>query len=308
MDMLQVGRGMSYDEDKSHFSMWAMMASPLLLGNDLTTMSDETLEIVSNKEMIDINQDVAGIQATKVKKDGNKEVWVKPLGSKNGNEKAVAFFNRGNKATDITTSLQDIGLTSIETVRDVWEHKDIEPFKESYTVNVPAHGIVVLRVSGEPGPIVESIQIEAEASGNKITSPARIVNNSSFSGGKSVGWLGKGGALQINNIKSDTETAAKLKIYFMAGEPRNLMMSVNGEEPQTLSGLKSADWSSVGSITVDIHLKAGNNTIKFFHDTEYAPDIDRIVIEINEKNYDIIDKLILTAQDKLDSAIVGDKD
>ena len=307
MDMLQVGRGMTYDEDKSHFSMWSMMASPLLLGNDLTTMSDETLEIVSNKEMIDINQDVAGLQATKVKKTGDKEVWVKPLGSKNGNEKAVAFFNRGSTAADITASLQDIGLTSIETVRDVWDHVDIEPFEDSYTVNVPAHGIVVLRVSGEPGSIIETTEIEAEASGNTIISPGKIVNNNAFSGGKSVGWLGKGGALQFNNINSDVKTTAKLKIYFMAGEARNVMMSVNGGTPITLSELKSADWSSVSSTTVDIDLNEGNNTIKFYHDTEYAPDIDKIVIEVNKNNYDEIDKVILNAQSKLGSAVVGDK-
>ena len=307
MDMLQVGRGMSYDEDKSHFSMWSMMASPLLLGNDMTKMSKETLEIIKNKEIIDINQDVAGLQATKVKKTGSQEVWLKPLGSKNGSEKAIALFNRGSQAADITVNLSDIGLTSIENVRDVWAHKDLQPFNDSYTASVPAHGIVVLRVSGEPGSISTNIEIEAESSSNTIGSPARIVNNNAFSGAKAVGWLGKGGTLQINNINSDVKGKAKLKIYFMAGEARNLMLSVNGGNAITLSGLKSQDWSSVASTTLDIELNEGNNNIKFFHSTEYMPDIDKIEIEIYRKNYDVIDKAILDGQSKLDAAVVGNK-
>ena len=79
MDMLQVGRGMSYDEDKTHFSMWAMLNSPLLAGNDLRTMSKATIEILTNKEIIALNQDTAFKQAQNIISDGNIEVWQKTL-------------------------------------------------------------------------------------------------------------------------------------------------------------------------------------------------------------------------------------
>lgn len=79
MDMLQVGRGMSYDEDKTHFSMWAMLNSPLLAGNDLRTMSKATIEILTNKEIIALNQDTAFKQTQNIISDGNIEVWQKTL-------------------------------------------------------------------------------------------------------------------------------------------------------------------------------------------------------------------------------------
>ena len=94
MDMLQVGRGMSYDEDKTHFSMWCMLNSPLLAGNDLRSMSKQTIEILCNKEIIALNQDPGFRQGTKILTEGDVEVWVKPLG-KSGSSKAIAIMNRG---------------------------------------------------------------------------------------------------------------------------------------------------------------------------------------------------------------------
>ncbi|HWI94345.1 MAG TPA: glycoside hydrolase family 27 protein [Flavisolibacter sp.] len=94
MDMLQVGRGMSYDEDKTHFSMWCMMNSPLLAGNDLRNMSKQTIEILTNKEVIALNQDPAFIQARRILREDNVEVWMKPLGARK--QKVIAVMNRGN--------------------------------------------------------------------------------------------------------------------------------------------------------------------------------------------------------------------
>ena len=96
MDMLQVGNGMSHEEDKTHFSMWCMMNSPLLAGNDLRSMSSQTLEILTNKEIIALNKDKGFVQARRIIKDGAIEVWVKALGKK-GKEKAVAILNRGEE-------------------------------------------------------------------------------------------------------------------------------------------------------------------------------------------------------------------
>lgn len=96
MDMLQVGRGMSYEEDKAHFTMWAMMHSPLLLGNDLTQLSDETLGIITNKDIIDLNQSSYVYQARRMVDYGNLEVWAKPLFYSMSGEVAVALLKRIN--------------------------------------------------------------------------------------------------------------------------------------------------------------------------------------------------------------------
>lgn len=139
MDMLQVGNGMTYEEDKSHFSMWAIMASPLIAGNDLRSMSEQTKSILTNKEVIAVNQDPLGIQGTRLAKNGSQEVWVKSL--QDPTSKAVALFNRGNSAAQMKVNWTDVGLNGSVSVRDLWEHKDKGVFEDSYSVTVPAHGL-----------------------------------------------------------------------------------------------------------------------------------------------------------------------
>jgi len=166
LDMMQIGNGMSYEEDKTHFSMWCMMSTPLMLGNDLTTISAQTLEIVTNKELIAINQDPACLQATLAKTIGSDDriicnpegaieveessefgqIWVKDLGQKGSKTKAVALLNRGDSPLDITCDFGELGFPGDVTVRDLWAHKDLEP-GSSYSVTVPAHGVVVLKIS-----------------------------------------------------------------------------------------------------------------------------------------------------------------
>ncbi|MEZ5036122.1 MAG: hypothetical protein R2760_01395 [Chitinophagales bacterium] len=109
MDMLEVGNGMTYDEDKSHFSMWYMMNSPLMTGNDLRNMSKQTLEILSNKELIALNQDEGFKQVKRIIKGKKVDVWVKPLG-KNSDQFAIAIFNKSNKSVDYTLYTNKIGI------------------------------------------------------------------------------------------------------------------------------------------------------------------------------------------------------
>ena len=147
MDMLQVGRGMTYDEDKSHFSMWCMMVSPLLAGNDLREMTKETIEILTNKEIIAINQDPACIQAERKIKDGTIEVWRKPLGKKEGKITAIAVFNRGESPATYSLPSENITVSKKAKVRDLWLHKDLGKMGTDMSIKVPAHGIVVLKVT-----------------------------------------------------------------------------------------------------------------------------------------------------------------
>lgn len=143
MDMLQVGRGMSLDEDKTHFSMWCMLNSPLLAGNDLRNMSHETIEILTNKEVIALNQDVGFVQARRILKEGNIEVWVKPLGY--GTEKAIAIMNRGIKEKSFTLSAEQFNIVN-QNLRDLWSHQDLGKIEKEKIFMIPKHGIIVLRV------------------------------------------------------------------------------------------------------------------------------------------------------------------
>lgn len=155
MDMLQVGRGMTYEEDKTHFSMWCMMASPLLAGNDLRNMSEETISILTHKEMIAINQDPLVYQARRLFKDGDQEVWARPLGSTMSGEIAVALLNRSEetKQIDFPLDLIDIETAKGYSVYNVWENTKTEEIRDrNLSYSVPGHGIVVLKISGESKP------------------------------------------------------------------------------------------------------------------------------------------------------------
>lgn len=144
MDMLQVGRGMTYDEDKTHFSMWCMMNSPLLAGNDLRNMTRETIEILTNKEIIALNQDKGFRQATRLLREGDIEIWVKPLG-KAGKQKAIAIMNRGEKTGQTALTPEKIGVSSTSKLRDLWLHENIGKLGKSRTLTIPKHGTVVLK-------------------------------------------------------------------------------------------------------------------------------------------------------------------
>ncbi|MBO5336802.1 MAG: alpha-galactosidase [Lachnospiraceae bacterium] len=149
LDMMQIGNGLSEEEEKTHFSMWCMMSSPLIIGCNLTTISEKALEILKNKEMISINQDEACQQAflTKQVFNGKEEligeIWLKNLGMQHSRKKAVAFLNRGEETLVIRASIEELGLAGdIISVRDVWSHQEIKLAQE-FQVTVPPHGVVI---------------------------------------------------------------------------------------------------------------------------------------------------------------------
>lgn len=145
-DMLEVGNGgMTNTEYKAHFSMWAIMAAPLIAGNDLRNMSQETIEILTNKEVIAVDQDPLGIQGTRVRQSNEQEVWSKLLAD---SSRAVVLFNRGVLPAGITVYWDDLGMNG-ETaeVRDLWEHASKGIYKDSFTAGVPGHGAVMLKIT-----------------------------------------------------------------------------------------------------------------------------------------------------------------
>jgi len=146
-DMIEVGNGMSYDEDVSHFSLWCLVKSPLILGNDLRNMTKQTLEIVTNDELIAINQDPLGVQGHRVKQNGDLDVWAGPLSD---GTIAVVLLNRGNTTADITVDWTDIGLepSTKATVRDLWQHKTLGQFSGNWTASgVRTHASVTLAIT-----------------------------------------------------------------------------------------------------------------------------------------------------------------
>lgn len=136
-DMLEVGNGkLTYNENVAHFSMWAMMAAPLLAGNDLRTMSEETLKILTNKKVIAVNQDIEGKQGYKVDEINKVQVWLKPLSN---NRLAVCFLNPGKKTT-INFDWATLKLQNTFKVEDLWENTCFTT-ATNLTIEVPKNGV-----------------------------------------------------------------------------------------------------------------------------------------------------------------------
>jgi alpha-galactosidase len=154
-DMLEVGntsnenatrsasmRTMNLTEYRTHFSMWCMVAAPLITGNDLRSMTPEIIEVLTNKELIAIDQDPLGRQGRRIRDDGDPEVWKKELSD---NKVAVALLNKSNNPLDISVSCVELGVSGKLKIRDLWAHSDLGDFTNSFTgKNIPAHGTMVI--------------------------------------------------------------------------------------------------------------------------------------------------------------------
>ena len=143
-DMLEVGNGgMNPEEYRQHMSLWAILAAPLLAGNDLTTMGPETTAMLTNHEVIAIDQDHLGKQGDRVTAEGPLEIWAKPLAD---GSKAIGVFNRHATALTMPVDFKQLGFKGSVQVRDIWQAKDLGTMKDPYTVTVAPHGVVLLRV------------------------------------------------------------------------------------------------------------------------------------------------------------------
>ena len=142
-DMLEVGNGgMTNIEYRSHFSLWAILAAPLIAGNDLRDMRPEIHDILTNKEVIAVDQDSAGHEGERVWKNGDLEVWAKQLGD---GSRALVLLNRGTAQQEISVNWEDLGYPNhlSASVRDLWQHKDLGKFTGKFSASVVSHGVVM---------------------------------------------------------------------------------------------------------------------------------------------------------------------
>lgn len=168
-DMLEVGNGgLTVTEDRTHMSLWAMLAAPLIAGNDLRQMTPETLKILTNREVIAVDQDALGREGYPIVRyqsgkrlavhdeaplprrsaarpggGEDQEVWIKPL---SGGAMAVALFNRATDPVHVSVRWSDLHMSGALEVRDLWAHRDLGRLKGGYSALVPGHGVVMLRV------------------------------------------------------------------------------------------------------------------------------------------------------------------
>jgi alpha-galactosidase len=251
-DMMEVGRGgMNDTEMRSHFALWAVMASPLIAGNDIRSQSAATATILKNQNLIAINQDTLGLQATQVSFDGTRRVLAKRLA--NG-DVAVALFNQGSGTTTISTTAAAIGKTGTSfTLRDAWTNAT-STTTGSISASVPGHGTVVYRVSGggnsssSPSPQPEQSTFVSAASGRCLDVPNGSTTNGTqpiiwdCNGGTNQRWTVNGQTLQVLGKCLDAPTNAtagsKVQIWDCnGGANQRWTVNANGTIASGSSGL-----------------------------------------------------------------------
>eukprot|EP01018_Ginkgo_biloba_P017177 Gb_38041 [translate_table: standard] len=173
-DMLEVGNGhMTGEEYGSHFSIWALMKAPLLIGCDVRSMTKVTYRILSNREVIEVNQDPLGIQGQKVSKQGDLEVWAGPLSN---NRVAVILWNRSSSRATITANWKDIGLkpSAVVRVRNLWRHRVLTGSHQgSLTASVKPHACKILEKEGKD---MVCVQIPGIAVDRAISLRQKLLN------------------------------------------------------------------------------------------------------------------------------------
>lgn len=288
MDMLEVGRGLSQEEDRTHFGMWCIMASPLLIGCDMTKLSTSTQNLLKNTDLIALNQDPLCLQAYVVQHQGDTYVLAKDIERLYGTTRAVAFYNPSDKSADMSISLADLDLGGTVQVRDLYESADLDPVTDKLAVTVPAHGTRIYRLQAEQR--FERVLYEAETAylgkyqeifNNQSYKSAIYEENGNCSGGAYATWLGSDpkNDLQWRHVYSDKGGSYTMTIRYISGESRNITVSLNGKDVKTIS-CNSGNWNTLASTTLTLDLQQGENTIRLYNksSSSWMPNIDYMTI------------------------------
>ena len=295
MDMLEVGRSMTEEEDKTHFGMWCIMNSPLLIGCNLTNIKPTTLSLLKNEELIALNQDTLYQQAYIVGLSNSCHILVKDLETLNGTKRAFAIYNPNDVAKKATVKFSSLDLDGEVKLRDVFEKQDLGTFTDQYEVTVPAHGTRIYVAEAEKR--LERTRYEAETAyisdyqelKNNQVARTGVYEAATFcSSGFKAGWLGYSNEndLVFRDVYSQEGGEYKLTIAYITGESRSIAIDVNGEQVEKIT-VNSGGWSTVAKKVLNIQLQKGYNTIRLSNASYWMPDIDyidlaRVVVEPDE--------------------------
>ena len=282
MDMLEIGRGLKPEEEEVHFGMWCIMSSPLLIGCDLTTIPETSLKLLKNKELIALNQDPLGLQAYVVQHENEGYVLVKDIERKRGNVRAVALYNPSDTICSFTVPMNILELGGKVKARDLVKQQDLPEIKGGVlNRELPPHSVLILRMESEKR--LEATVYEAEWAylpcfNDLGKTPKSIVYAPlhEASGGMKVSYLGgrKENFAEWKEVYSEQGGEYEMTIRYVPKADRKLEVCVNNEKRILLDSLSADETQKIASITVPVHLKAGNNKIRMGSSFCWAPDID----------------------------------
>lgn len=286
MDMLEIGRGLSETEERTHFGLWCMLSSPLLIGCDLTKIPDKSLELIKNPELIALNQDSLALQAHIRKVENGVYLFVKDIRVRHSTTRAIALYNPTDEERTFTLKMDYIDLDGTVKVRDLFTRKNLpEIINGSLTVTIAPHDTKIYSLDAERRG--ERRVYEAESgwlkmyqtlTNNEVTGTATYEDDGRCSAGGKVTWLGhsKDNYLEWRNVYSKNGGTYQMTITYLEGKGRHLSYSVNHGLAHHLH-LKFPQ--TVNNHVVTVHLKKGENTIRLFNNSDWTPDIDKITLK-----------------------------
>lgn len=280
LDSLNVGNGkmdgLTEAERRSYMTLWAISASPLYSGDDLTKLDEFGLSLLTNREVIAVDQQ--GIPARPVTPSGNQQVW----GMKNADSSyTVALFNLGEASANVAAYWTSFGFSGKAAVRDLWSHRDLGERNDVISAKLPAHGSRLFRVTPTRAGAALTTY-EAESPANALIGSASVAGCDACSGQRKVGNLYQGGALTLNGIEAPRAGTYQLNVVYTTGDSRSANVSANGGAAASVDFPPSGGWGTPATVTVPVVLTAGTNTITFDSGSGYSPDIDAIAVPASD--------------------------
>ena len=275
LDSLDVGNGamdgLTKAERQSYMTLWAISKSPLYTGDDLTKLDSYGLSLLTNQEVITVDQNNSPV-ARPITPMGDQQVWA----TENADGSyTVALFNLADAPAAVTAYWAALGFTGRATVRDLWNKENLGTFSNKITEALPAHGSRLFTVR-PGGSTLAFTGYEAESSANTLSGNASIAGCDACSGGKKVGNLYLGGTMRFNNITVNKDGIYTIRVAYVSGDPRSVTVFSNDGNGTSLKFPSTGDWGTVETVSIQLALKAGSNTITFDSANWYAPDIDKI--------------------------------
>ena len=287
MDMLEVGRSMSDIEDETHFGMWCIMSSPLLIGCDMSKIKPAALKLMTNSDLIALNQDPLHLQAYVADKQGECFILVKDIKKLNGKERAVAIYNPSDEAQTVKLDFKTIDLGGAVQLYDCIKQTPFLYDHGTVSITIPAHGTKIYRAKGKKR--LERTRYEAETAWlskyqelrNNVQAQTAIYDTKEGAmGGYVARFLGMsvGNDLQWRHVYAKKAGKKTMTIYCYSGEERTMDIEVNGQYVKTLT-VPARDWNERQTVQVDINLQKGDNIIRLKNANGWMPDIDCMTME-----------------------------
>jgi alpha-galactosidase len=278
LDSLEVGNGatdgLTDTEQQTVMTLWSMANAPLTLGGDLTTLTSYGTTLLSNDEVIGVDQ--SGHPATQVT-GGFTPIWVSNLGN---NSYYVALFNLNAYPTYVTLPWRNLGLLGVSQMRDLWSHTDLGASNNTFIGEVPGHGARLFKVTGSgqaaaPSSQVYGAQVATRSGGTQLSACSTCAS------GYRLSYLGIGAAnYAVFNVTAQTAGVYRMEVDSMTNGTRSFLIKVNNGPNITLN-LSGGSSNLPFPTTIPVRLNVGTNTIQFGNPTSYPPDLDRIVISGN---------------------------